>query len=88
MTEVEKHTSGPWQLLQVGDRPKLCPAAADNTSILTIVEEDGVKFAAVFDEYDARLIAAAPTMAEYISGREAAGDAEAKAIMEAIHGRG
>jgi hypothetical protein len=35
---------------------------------------------------DARLIAAAPTMAAYIEKRAAEGDVEAKSIMEAIHG--
>jgi hypothetical protein len=36
---------------------------------------------------NARLIAAAPTMAGYIARKAAEGDAEAAGIMEAVHGR-
>lgn len=38
-------------------------------------------------EANARLIAAAPTMAAFIQKYADAGDAEAIAIMEAVHGR-
>lgn len=62
------NTPGPWTLLEVGDRPmRLCPAKRDadgrgGESLLTIVEEDGVPFAAVQRDEDARLIAAAPEL--------------------------
>jgi hypothetical protein len=60
-----KHTPGPWKLLEVGDRPvHLAPVDAENLSLLTVVEENGVKFAAVYDNDDARLIAASPEMLE------------------------
>lgn len=60
-----KGTPGPWVLLEAGDGiTKKVPVDRGNTSILTIVEEDGVKFAAVMDGYDAQLIAAAPELLE------------------------
>lgn len=59
-----KHTPGPWELLPVEDRSikHLCPVDAEKMSILTVVEQDGVKFAAVYKDADARLIAAAPEL--------------------------
>jgi len=55
------HTAGPWKLLAVGDgTSRMCPADADGLSLLTIVDEDGGDFAAVYKDADARLIAAAP----------------------------
>ncbi len=55
-----------WKLFEVGDRIKrLCPANAQTkTSLLTLVEEEGVTFAAVLEEEDAHLIAAAPALLE------------------------
>ncbi len=55
-----KHTPEPWVLFEVGERFKYqCPAAAsDNTSILTTTEEDGVVWAAVYNDEDARRIVA------------------------------
>lgn len=61
-------TPGPWCLFEVGDRTmRLCPGKRDadgqgGESLLTIVEEDGVSFAAVQRDEDARLIAAAPDL--------------------------
>lgn len=55
-----KHTKEPWVLFEVGYRHvHFCPASAtDKTSILTVTEEDGVSFAAVYNDDDARRIVA------------------------------
>lgn len=58
------HTPGPWKLLAVGDEGRLCPADKNNQSILTIEEGNGTLFACVYEEDDARLIAAAPDLLE------------------------
>jgi len=54
------HTPEPWILFEVGDRFKhQCPAASsDKTSILTTTEEDGVQWAAVYNDEDASRIVA------------------------------
>ena len=61
-------TPGPWELLKVGDKVvHLCPAK-DNLSILTVALEYNQKndendyFGAVYNPYDAILIAAAPEL--------------------------
>jgi hypothetical protein len=60
-----KHTPGPWQTIEVGEfTSKLAVADSHGVSVLTVVDEDGTKFGAVFTEEDADLIAAAPSMAE------------------------
>jgi len=59
-----KHTPGPWQLFEVGELGHLCPAAKNGVSILTVVTEGDVDFAAVYEDADARLIAAAPELLE------------------------
>ena len=55
---MSKRTPEPWALFEVGDgRPHLCPASeSDKMSILTIAEEDGVTFACVYKDSDARRI--------------------------------
>lgn len=62
----KQHTPGPWRLEEVADDSgrivHLCPCDTQDQSILTVVKYGGVKFAAVFLEADARLIAAAPDM--------------------------
>ena len=61
----ETYTKGPLRLFEVGDRFKhLCPATADGQSLLTIVEEDGVQFAAIWNEADARLFSVAGELLE------------------------
>ncbi len=52
-----------WQITYVGDDP-IKPTIADENfvSIFTVAEEDGVKFAAVYEEEDARLLVEAPEM--------------------------
>jgi len=59
-----KHTPGPWSLEPVKDRSieHLVPVDGNQMSILTVVEVDGVKFAAVYLDEDARLIVAAPDL--------------------------
>lgn len=65
MSETVKHTHSGWQIVSVGDdNPKYAIADADRVSILTLAYEDGVAFAAVYDENHAHLIAAAPEMLE------------------------
>jgi hypothetical protein len=59
-----QHTNGPWKLLEVGENKRFCPADKDNQSILTIEEEGRSLFACVYEEADARLIAAAPELLE------------------------
>ncbi len=56
---MSKHTLGPLELYQVGDSIEcLCPADENGQSILTIVEEGFTKFAAVYNDADARRIVA------------------------------
>lgn len=64
MAETVKHTPGPWKLLTVGDRNRLCPADKNNQSILTLEDEGNSTFACVYEEADANLIAAAPDLLE------------------------
>jgi hypothetical protein len=78
-----KHTPAPWywQYLQ-GRRVRLTTNAADVfTAALTDIDDAYIDI----DEADARLIAAAPTMYDYIKAKADAGDAEAQAIMEAVN---
>lgn len=59
------YTKGPWQTVMVGDvNPKTVIATADMVSVLTIAWEDETPFAAVFEEADATLMAAAPELIE------------------------
>lgn len=57
---MTQHTPEPWVLFKVGDRHvHFCPASeTDKTSILTVTEEDGVEFGAVYRDEDARRIVA------------------------------
>jgi hypothetical protein len=58
-----KHTPGPWQTIEVGEfTSKLAVADSHGVSVLTVVDEEGTKFGAVFNEADADLIAAAPDL--------------------------
>ena len=64
-----KHTPGPWRLVKVesdsGHIVHLCPVGSDKPySLLTTVEHNDVIFAAVYEDADARLIAAAPDLLE------------------------
>ena len=57
-----------WQIMYVGDGP-IKPTIADENfvSIFTVAEEDGVKFAAVYEEEDARLLVEAPEMYDLLA---------------------
>ena len=55
-------SDGQWELVEVGTTIKRLVPASEGESLLTIVYEGGVPFAAVFDKHDARLIASAPEL--------------------------
>lgn len=55
-----------WQLIEVGDTPRLCPATMDRESILTIVYEGDTPFAAVADFATAHLVKTAPQLLELV----------------------
>ncbi len=60
---MNRHTPGPWHLISVGDGPEtLAVADATRTSLLTVVTEGRTYFAGVYEDADARLIAAAPDL--------------------------
>lgn len=86
-----KHTSGPWTVgnLECSGLGKYAQIVS-NGQFADIVARVCVEHKANFDlnkcgQANARLIAAAPTMAEYIKRRADAGDVEATTILEAIH---
>ncbi len=57
-----------WQIMHVGDDPTKPTIADENfVSIFTVVEEDGVKFAAVYEEEVARLLVEAPEMHDLLT---------------------
>ncbi|MGU5544093.1 hypothetical protein ACV1CV_06915 [Aeromonas veronii] len=80
-----KHTKEPWVLFEVGDRHvHFCPASeAEKTSILTVTEEDGVSFAAVYNDDDARRIVACVNACRNLSNDEL----EQKGIVTSISAR-
>lgn len=58
---MSKFTPGPWHTEVVGDGPvALAIADKDMNSLLTLVVEDDMVFAAVFNQDDAALMADAP----------------------------
>lgn len=74
-----KHTPGPWEI----------SAARSPDGYAWVVGGAGDGFglvAEVIRDADAALIAAAPTMAEFIAAKAAEGDPEAARIMEVIRG--
>ena len=82
-------TPGPWKLLPVGDKSK-CFAVADINflSVLTVVDECGTSFGAVYLDGDAKFIAAAnpATVSELLDRLE---EAEADALEQArLNGMG
>ena len=53
-------TPGPWKMVPVGDgRQKFAVADSEFLSILTVMDEGGATFGTVYDDDDARFIAAA-----------------------------
>ena len=83
---MSKHTPGPWVV--VGSRTKYVEARLVG-SLMQEVAACGPTMAdegyGQQQEANARLIAAAPTMHEYIAKRADAGDNEAKQILESIN---
>jgi hypothetical protein len=80
-----KHTKGPWTADRrgaqgVANYTVIGTPANFHTEIARVYHGD--RFAN--GEANARLIAAAPTMREYIARRAADGDAAARSILEAI----
>jgi hypothetical protein len=73
---MSAHTPGPWQTRFI--KAEQCIVADVGTGSVVLARQ--VKGA------DARLIAAAPTMFDYVSARAVAGDSEAQRILEAING--
>ena len=68
-------TPGPWKMLPVGDgRQKFAVADSEFLSILTVTDEGGATFGTVYDDDDARFIAAAnpATAIELLDRLEAA----------------
>lgn len=65
-TTKTAHTPRPWVLQLVesdtGRIRHLCPMDGDGLSLLTVVEHNGKKFAAIYSDDDARLIVAAPDL--------------------------
>ena len=79
---TDAHTPGPWHIVVRASINGARIASSDGTVI------GGVSAAAdkPLDQKraDVRLIAAAPTMFDYIAARSAAGDPEATQIMESL----
>lgn len=53
LADLDSAMPGSWKLYVIGDRPFLCPATKDGTSLLTVVAEDGVQFGAFYKDDDA-----------------------------------
>jgi len=57
---AQEATPGPWKMLPVGDgRQKFAVADSEFLSILTVTDEGGATFGTVYDDADAKFIAAA-----------------------------
>ena len=86
-----KHTPGPWLVSLDGFARKgwaACPtvyACDSDLRYIAFCNDDMTVGEPTDNEANARLIAAAPTMHEYIAKRADAGDNEAKQILESIN---
>lgn len=72
---AQEATPGPWKMLPVGDgRQKFAVAGSEFLSILTVTDEGGATFGTVYDDADAKFIAAAnpATVSELLDRLEAA----------------
>ena len=78
------HTPAPWGIPQFG--PKEVWAGSDNEGFAGLVAVVETVDGGGITDANARLIAAAPTMADYVQKRAVDGDPEAAQIMEAIRG--
>lgn len=54
----------------------LCPVGANGYSALTVVDSNGVKFAAVYSDEDAHLMSAAPELLEALEAIKALYDSD------------
>lgn len=88
------HTPGPWAAAAAPSGIVGWPVVGPNGRMIcdvSIINRCGNapldQFSAYYDECEAnaRLIAASPTMFDYIARRAAAGDSDAAAILEKIH---
>lgn len=80
---TQEATPGPWKTLPVGDgRQKFAVADSEFLSILTVTDEGGATFGTVYDDADAKFIAAAnpAAISELIDCLEAA---ESECLEEA-----
>lgn len=76
-------TPGPWKMLPVGDRRQnFAVADSEFLSILTVTDEGGATFGTVYDDADAKFIAAANPAAinELLDRLEAAEKSDAESI--------
>jgi len=76
------HTPGPWRVYPAG-------SSVPHYQVCDRIVSDVPSGRCLYDglsDADARLIAAAPRMYEYIASRAANGCATAKAILESING--
>ncbi|MFA6046919.1 MAG: hypothetical protein WC718_18190 [Phycisphaerales bacterium] len=87
----QKHTPGPWQLSAATSPGSTLliwgkPGTGAPNSVIATVDHwlDGNPAEQDEASANARLIAASPTMYDYIARRAACGDEEAKRITEAI----
>ena len=79
---MSKHTPGPWQPLTFSNHELQTDfamvAIGKRAHIIGYGEED---------QANARLIAAAPALYEYVASKSNSGDNEASKLLEMIHGR-
>ena len=73
-----KYTPGPWRVTSAG----FDEGTEVNEATYVVAADPHMELSLA----NARLIAAAPTMGDYIRKRAEAGDSEAQAIWEAING--
>jgi hypothetical protein len=83
---MSKTTPGPWSIAEYGDYDAPTLVIHKGSTRVCFVATPGSYGDPAKMEADARLIAAAPTMAAYIAKRAAEGDTEAASIMETING--
>ena len=86
-----KHTPGPWDVIpQNGAGPMIAHRYdtgndINPTGLRLVCHVLERKASFEVDAANARLIAAAPTMYDYVSAKAEAGDAVARSILEMIH---
>ena len=84
---MNEHTRGPWHAVSasaLAELPDMMEIA--EVSHMRVVPASGGWPKAGTPEDDARLIAAAPAMYEYIASSASNGCAEARRLLEVVHG--